>query len=267
MSGEEQVEPNRDDGLLVDVTDGVAHLVLNRPHANNAPDRALHTRLSTIWGELGERSDVAAVVVTGAGRAFSAGADRALMRELLDDDAVRDEVLREAGEILLGMVTLEKPIIAAVNGAAAGLGCSIVAMCDLVVMAEDSSLLDPHVVVGLGGGDGIALTWPTLTGLLVAKEHALLCEPVSASRALELGLAHRVVPLEATVATATELALRLVRMPTQAVGASKRVLNAALRAHLERALPVALEAERVSLTTPENRATLETALRPRQRSG
>jgi enoyl-CoA hydratase len=247
-------------GIEISLDGDVARVTLCRPAALNAPDRAMHTALARLWSDLAGRDDVAAVVLTGAGRAFSAGTDRALLRAILDDEAVRAAVIGEASSILLGLLDLPMPTVAAVNGPAVGLGCSLATVCDLVVMAEEAYFVDPHVPIGLAGGDGVALVWPQLTGLLVAKEYALLGRRLEAGRARELGLAHRVVPGGDLLDTAGGLARRLARAPAQAIRETKRVLNSAMRRHLERGLPVAVSAELRSLQIDENRSALERAV-------
>jgi enoyl-CoA hydratase len=254
-------------GIDLDRDGRVAIVAMSRPHVLNAPDRAMHTALVTIWDDLARSEDIGAIVLTGAGSAFSAGSDRALLQSLLDDEVVRNEVLAEAGAMLRAMVAVPMPIVAAVNGPAVGLGCSLVALCDIVVMASHAYFLDPHVPVGLAGGDGVALTWPLLGSLLVAKECSLLGQRLGAERAWALGLVNRVVADDEVVAEALALAHRLADLPEQAVRETKRVLNAGLRRHLEHGLPIALEAERTSLLTSENRAALTAALVPRTRQG
>ena len=247
-------------GIDVSLDGAVATVRLCRPEALNAPDRAMHTALARLWSDMAGWDDVAAVILTGAGRAFSAGTDRALLWAILDDAAVRAEVIGEASSILLGLLDLPMPTVAAVNGAAVGLGCSLATVCDLVVMAEEAYFLDPHVPIGLAGGDGIAVVWPQLTGLLVAKEYSLLGRRMGAGRARDLGLAHRVVPGEDLINSAGALARRLAQAPPQAVRETKRVLNSGMRRHLQHALPAALSAELRSLQADENRSALARAI-------
>jgi enoyl-CoA hydratase len=222
----------------------------------------MHTALTRIWGDL-DVEGVNAAVLTGSGRAFSAGSDRALMRALLDDEEIRAEVMAEASLMLREMLQLPVPIVAAVNGVTVGLGCSMVAVCDLVVMAESAYFVDPHVPLGLAGGDGMALVWPKCTGLLVAKELALLGNRLDAERALAVGIANRVVADDQLMTEAIGLARRLAALPTQAVRQTKRVLNTAMREHLAVGLDIALASEARSFRIPENRAALERALLPR----
>jgi enoyl-CoA hydratase len=253
---------NSHEGIELHTADDIVVVTLSRPHALNAPDRAMHTALTTVWEQV-SALDPGAVVLTGSGRAFSAGSDRSLMSALLHDEDVRDEVFAEASRMLLALLDLPMPVVAAVNGPAVGLGCGLAAVCDLVVMADDAYFMDPHVPVGLAGGDGVALCWPPLTGLLIAKEYALLGDRLGAAKALEYGLVNRVTPRDKVVEVALQLAGRLAAQPRQAVRETKFVLNSGVRAHLGSGLPVALSAERRSLGEPENRATLAKAIAPR----
>ena len=247
-------------GIELTVDHDVAVIRLSRPHALNAPDREMHHALAAIWFDIAGWDNVRAVVLTGAGRAFCAGTDRDLLRCILDDEVVRREVISEASRIVLGLAHLPMPIVAAVNGPAAGLACSLVALCDIVVMSEEAYLTDPHVPLGLAGGDGIAIAWPHLTGLLAAKEHALFGSRVDAQEAFRLGLTSRVVPLAELEAEAHSIARRLASLSVQAVRATKDVLHGPIRQHLETALGLALAVETRSLQLDENRMALQGVL-------
>ena len=124
-------------------------------------------------------------MITGAGRAFSAGGDFVYLDVLARDTALRAETLADARQIVTGMVQCRLPIVAAVNGPAVGLGCSLVALSDVVFMAESAHLADPHVLVGLVAADGGPVTWPLLTSLQLAKEYAFTGDPIPARRAAE----------------------------------------------------------------------------------
>src|SRR5687768_14848397 len=122
--------------LLVEARGAIRILTLNRPESFNAANPALHARLARIWPELAADPGVAAIVLTGAGKAFSGGGDLDLLYGMIGDAKLRADVMSEAGEIVRGMTSVRVPIIAAVNGPAVGLGCSLASMCDLVVMEE-----------------------------------------------------------------------------------------------------------------------------------
>jgi enoyl-CoA hydratase len=236
--------------LLVESRGALRILTLNRPEAFNATNPALHRRLARIWPELAADPEVAAIVLTGAGKAFSGGGDLDLLHDMTSDAKLRSEVMAEAGEIVRGMTSVRVPIIAAVNGPAVGLGCSLASMCDIVVMEEQAYFADPHVALGLVAADGGALTWPLLTSLLRAKEFILLGDRLSAQDALGVGLANRVVPKGQSLETAVGLAERLAALPPQSVRETKALLNRALSAAIDSMLDDALAAETRSFDEP-----------------
>jgi enoyl-CoA hydratase/carnithine racemase len=229
-------------------------VTLNRPDALNAVNDALHTGLARLWPRLSEDRDARAAVLTGSGTAFSAGGDYAYLDELRRDPELRTRTIAHGRDIVLGMARCRVPVVAAVNGPAVGLGCSLVALSDIVYLAETAYLADPHVQVGLVAADGGPLTWPLHTSLHVAKEYALTGARITAERAVELGLANHVVadPLSGAVACAK----RLAEQPRQAVESTKRLLNM----HLERAVLATLDfataAEEHSFQTDDFRATI-----------
>ncbi|CAJ1503714.1 enoyl-CoA hydratase/isomerase family protein [[Mycobacterium] kokjensenii] len=210
-------------------------ITLNRPDALNAVNDALHCGLAKLWTQLDEDHDARAAVLTGSGRAFSAGGDFNYLDEIRRDEKLRAKTIAHGREIVLGMARLRTPVIAAVNGPAVGLGCSLVALSDIVYMAEGAYLADPHVQVGLVAADGGPLTWPLQMSLLQAKEYALTGARIPAARAVELGLANHVV--EDPVAEAIACAKRIIELPRQAVESTKRLLNI----HLERAVLATLD--------------------------
>ena len=168
-------------------------ITLNRPDALNAVNDDLHVGLARLWQRLTDDATARAAVITGAGKAFSAGGDFAYLDELAEDADLRAKTIRDGREIVLGMARCRIPVIAAVNGPAVGLGCSLVALSDIVYIAEDAFLADPHVQVGLVAADGGPLTWPLHISLLLAKEYALTGTRIRAERAVELGLANHAV--------------------------------------------------------------------------
>lgn len=252
--------------LLVEARGAVRILTLNRPAAFNAADAALHGRLARVWAELARDAEIAAVVLTGAGKAFSGGGDLELLGRMTSDVKLRAEIMAEGGEIVRGMMSLRVPIIAAVNGPAVGLGCSLASLCDLVVMEEQAYFADPHVALGLVAADGGALTWPLLTSLVRAKEFILLGERLSAADALSLGLANRVVPKGESLRTALELAEKLAALPPQSVRETKALLNRALSGAVDAWLEGALARETESFDEPAFRANLASMLRKKASS-
>ncbi|MFW0793918.1 enoyl-CoA hydratase/isomerase family protein [Gordonia sp. CPCC 205515] len=236
-------------------------ITLNRPDALNAVNDALHSGLAQLWTQLSDDHEVRAAVLTGRGKAFSAGGDFGYLKELGDDATLRAKTIRHGRELVLGMARCRVPVIAAVNGPAVGLGCSLVALSDMVYMNPAAYLADPHVQVGLVAADGGPLTWPLQISLLQAKEFALTGTRISAERAVSLGLANHIAddPLTEAIACAK----KMMELPQLAVESTKRMLNI----HLERAVLASLDyanmAEDLTFQTDDFRATIARLTAPK----
>jgi enoyl-CoA hydratase len=243
--------------LLLEHQGPVALVTLNRPEILNAFVEALHQGMREIWAHLASDRTVRAVVLTGAGRAFSAGGH--IPNFILDyeDPQRRRESLRGARRLLDAMAEFPKPLIAAVNGPAIGLGCSVAVSCDVIFIARSAFMSDPHVSVGLVAGDGGAVTWPLLMSILKAKYYLLTGERIPAEQCVELGLANFAVPDEQVVPEALELAQRLARQPQQALEETKRALNLHVQAAIQRVAPFAFAAESESFATDDLRRTIK----------
>ncbi len=238
---------------LVVTAEGPVRLIeLNRPEQRNAASEGLHTALAGVWDHLAADEAARAVVLTGRGRAFSAGGDFHVMTRVQRDEAFRVQNIAEARRIITGMVRCPVPVIAAVNGPAVGLGCSLALLSDMVLMAEGTYLADPHVQVGLVAGDGGAMVLPLIVGLARARELLFLGERVSATEAVRLGLANRVVPGDKLLAEAMDLARRLAALPATALRGTKRAVNLHLEQAMATVMETALGAERDSMHSPEH---------------
>jgi enoyl-CoA hydratase len=245
------------DVLLVERRDsGVCIVTLNRPETLNAFNEELHHALPILLAELDDDVDVHVVVLTGAGRAFSAGGDRNSMGGDIDLAAKRRS-FRAGRRLIENLLGLHVPLIASVNGPAIGLGATIATAADLVLMSDTAFLADTHVTVGLVAGDGGALTWPALTSLLRAKEYLLTGERLTPEKALEFGLANRVFPADQLMTEALAMAERIAMLPPQAVQDTKQLLNQQLRMAAVGVLGQGLAGETVSQFTAEYRASRE----------
>ena len=238
--------------------DGPVRIVrLARAEQLNAINDELHLGLTRLFPQLSADTDARVAVITGEGRAFSAGGDFDLLDRMARDRGLRRDVIAEGRELVVNMIRCRVPVVAAVNGPAVGLGCSVIALSDVVYMAESAYLSDPHVTVGLVAADGGPLTWPLHTSLLLAKEYAFTGDRISAARAAEIGLANHVCPDAEVLDSAVAAARKIAALPQQAVEATKRVLNL----HLERAvlatIDFAMAAETASFDTPDLRANVD----------
>ncbi|MEU9242659.1 enoyl-CoA hydratase/isomerase family protein [Streptomyces sp. NPDC048385] len=239
--------------VLTVAADGDVRVVtLNRPERLNGVSEELHRRLSQVWRELAEDTEARAVVLTGAGRAFSAGGDFDHLRRHHHDAELRERSIRLDRTIQTEMIRFPLPVVAAVNGPAVGLGCSLALGCDLVLMAENTYLADPHVSVGLVAGDGGVTLWPLLTSLLRVKEYLFTGDRIPAGTAVELGLANRVVAAPQLMSEALTLAHRLAAQPAEALRATKAALAAVVEQVSRGGMEAALLAERSTMTSPDH---------------
>jgi enoyl-CoA hydratase len=248
------------DVLQVEADGPIRVVRLNRPDQLNATNHELHGALADVFPQLDADPGARAAVITGNGRAFSAGGDFNYIDELTKDDALRKQTLVDGKRIVTGMAACRVPIVAAVNGPAVGLGCSIVALSDIVYMAESAHLADPHVLVGLVAADGGPVVWPLLTSLQLAKEYALTGDRIPARRAGEIGLANHVCPDGEVIDQAMACARRIAKLPQRATEDTKRILNLHLERAVLAALDFALTAEDRSFVSPELRTNLDRLL-------
>ena len=243
---------------LIHETDGpVTILTINNPDMRNAFLDEIHEALQEVWWHLACDDTVRAVVITGAGKAFSAGGDIPGFIRSYEDPDYRRQSLRGARRLMDAMAEFPKPVVAAVNGPAVGLGCSVALSCDIVYMADTAYLADTHVSIGLVAGDGGAACWPLFMSLLRAKEFLFTGDKIPAADAMAMGLANRVVPLDELMPKAREFAHRLAALPHQALQETKRALNIHMQTAIQRVVPFALSAEAESFATDDIRRTIE----------
>lgn len=235
------------DVLLTEVADGVATLTLNRPEAMNALDLSLKEALLAGLQSVAEDPQVRCVVLTGAGRAFCVGQDlKEHIRGLRGGEQLGDTVVDHYNPIATLVATMNKPVVAALGGVAAGAGASIALAADLRIMVEGAGLNTAFAAIALSSDTGSSWTLPRLVGTARAKELLLLPRTVPAAECLALGLVTEVVPAEAFATRVAEVASTLAAGPTLAYGAIRRAVAFSAAHPLEESL--AHEATLMNLT-------------------
>jgi enoyl-CoA hydratase len=231
--------------LSVKVAQRIATVTMNQPEKLNAVDARMHTELARIFIDLNEDPQVDIIVLTGAGRAFSSGGDIDWMQKMIDDPAEFEKTAREGKQIVFSMLDCEKPIVAKLNGHAAGLGATIALFCDVIFASEKAKIGDPHVSVGFVAGDGGAVIWPQLIGYARAKEFLLTGDLMTAAEAARIGLINRAVPPEELDATVDAFVRRLASGATKAIRWTKMSVNIGLKqlAHSIMDASIAYEAQ------------------------
>lgn len=218
--------PVETDDFRVEVDgDGIAHLVFQPAGGMPVTGSAGHAALASIWARLDLDPGVKAILVRSEGKAFCAGGELAMVEEMLDSAQARERVMREARELVRGMVECGKPIVSAINGAAVGAGLAAALLADVSVAAHSAKLIDGHTKLGVAAGDHAVLIWPLLCGMAKAKYYLLLCETLSGEEAERIGLVSLVVGAEELDATARDIARRLAGGSASALAATKRSLN------------------------------------------
>ncbi|OLR90107.1 enoyl-CoA hydratase-related protein [Actinokineospora bangkokensis] len=252
--------------LLVTDTDGVRTLTLNRPDSFNSLTVELKEALRAALEGAADDDAVRAVVLTGAGRAFCAGQDLkehiALLRA--DDPAPLSTVERHYNPIVTAITTMPKPVIAAVNGMAAGAGASFAYACDLRIAADSAKFLMAFANVGLTADSGAAWTLPRLIGYGRAMEMMLLAKPVTAEEALRIGMVGQVLPAAEVLPAALALAGRMAAGPTTAYGLIKEAMLASAGGGLAEGLAVEGDTQRRAGSTADHREAVEAFVAKRE---
>jgi enoyl-CoA hydratase len=210
--------------------DGILLITINRPEVLNATNNRLHWELSHVWLDIAEDPDTNVVVVTGAGRAFSAGGDLDMIEAMAGSAANIAQAWREAGDIVYHMIDLDKPIISAINGVAVGAGLAVALMADISIASEAMRITDGHLRLGVAAGDHAVIIWPLLCGMAKAKYYLLTADFIDGREAERIGLVSLCVPADQLMDKAMEVAHKLAGGPQQALRFTKRSLNNWLRA-------------------------------------
>jgi enoyl-CoA hydratase len=214
--------------------DGVVVVTLDRPDVLNAANVRMHREMSEVWAVIDDDDEARASVVTGAGRAFSAGGDLEMIEEMTRDYGALLTQWRDAGAIVEQMLLARKPIVSAINGVAVGAGLAVALLADVSIIGTSARLSDGHARLGVAAGDHAAVLWPLLCGVAKAKYYLMTAEFVTGPEAERIGLVTRCVPDEEVLDEALSVAARLAAGSATAVQWTKRVMNQWLR----QALPV-----------------------------
>src|SRR3989441_8779282 len=215
--------------LLIEKKDGIALLTINRPESLNSTNFRLHYELSRVWLDLAADDEVRVAVITGAGRAFSAGGDFEVVEKSMGNLEVVAQTMKEARDIVHNMINCDKPIISAINGVAVGAGLAVALMADISIMAETARITDGHTKLGVVAGDHAAIVWPLLCGMAKAKYYLLTSDFIDGKEAERIGLVSLAVPADQLMPKALEVADKLAQGSQMAIRWTKRSLNNWLR--------------------------------------
>ncbi len=221
----------------------------------NAVDEILHRDLAELMRRLRQETEARAVLLTGAGRAFSAGGDFGWFPTLRTVERLA-LLHREAKQIIWDLLDVPIPVVCGLNGPAVGLGASVALLCDVIVMADNATVLDPHVRVGIVAGDGGAAIWPLLAGPAVAKQYLLTGDPVPASEAHRLGLVNEVVPAAELPDRALAWARRLAAGAPLALQYTKAAVNQQVKRALLESFDLSTALELTTLLSDDHREAL-----------
>ncbi|MDI3388540.1 enoyl-CoA hydratase/isomerase family protein [Streptomyces sp. B-S-A8] len=205
--------------------DGVLLITMNRPEKYNATDARMHEELARIWTDVSADTETRVAVVTGAGKAFSAGGDLGWVEDTAGDYEKVAHLLREMSDLVYGMVNCEKPIVSAINGVAVGAGAVVGLLADISVCADDAKIGDGHVKLGVAAGDHAALIWPLLCGMAKARYYLMTGDMLSGAEAERIGLVSKALPREQVLDEALRVAGGLATGSQHSIRWTKKALN------------------------------------------
>jgi enoyl-CoA hydratase len=181
--------------------------------------------LSRVWLDIGDDPETRVGVITGAGRAFSAGGDLDMIESYNKNMEVVSQVMKEAGDIVYNMINLDKPVVSAINGVAVGAGLAVALLADVSIISESARLTDGHLRLGVAAGDHAAIIWPLLCGMAKAKYYLLTADFIDGKEAERIGLVSLCAPQDEVLPRALEVANKLAMGSQLAVRWTKRALN------------------------------------------
>jgi enoyl-CoA hydratase len=221
----------------------VLNATFNRPDTMNAMDDDLQTDLERLFADVTHDPETHVLVLSGAGRAFSAGGNLEEMQLCIEQPELFREGTERGKRHIMAIVDCPKPIIAKINGPAIGLGATLALFCDVAIAAKTARIADPHVQVGLSAGDGGAVIWPALLGFARAKAHLLTGDAITGEEAERIGLIYRAVDSAQLDQVTTEFAQRLANGASQAIRMTKLCVNIGLKSFIDAVLDKSFELE------------------------
>jgi enoyl-CoA hydratase len=204
---------------------GVLLITMDRPDKYNAADEQMHGELARVWAEVSADPQTRVAVITGAGRAFSAGGDLDMVRRMAGDHDRVAHMLREMSDLVYNIINCEKPVVSAINGVAVGAGTVVALLADISICALDARIGDGHVRLGVAAGDHAAILWPLLCGMAKARYYLLTGEMITGEEAERLGMVSKAVPREQVLDEALRVADSLATGSQPAIRWTKRALN------------------------------------------
>jgi enoyl-CoA hydratase len=208
---------------------GVLLITLDNPAKYNATDEQLHGELARVWKDVAADRQTRVAVITGAGKAFSAGGDLAMVERIAGDYDRVSHMLSEMSDLVYNIINCEKPIISAINGVAVGAGAVAALLADVAICAEDAKLGDGHVRLGVAAGDHAAIIWPLLAGMAKSRYYLLTGEMITGAEAERIGMVAKALPRDEVLPEALRVAETLATGAQQAIRLTKRSLNNWLR--------------------------------------
>jgi enoyl-CoA hydratase len=207
----------------------VLRISFNKPERYNALDSVGHREITYVWRDVDEDPDIDAVILTGKGKAFSAGGDFDMIEEIIADETTRLKTWKEARDLVYNIINCGKPVISAINGPAVGAGLVAALLSDISIVARSVSLTDGHTRLGVAAGDHAVIIWPLLCGMAKAKYYLLTCDRLSGEEAERIGLVSMCVDDDELADRALEVAVKLSEGAPNAIRWTKYALNNWLR--------------------------------------
>lgn len=207
----------RDNGILL--------ITMNRPEKYNATDEGMHGELARVFSDVSADPQTRVAVITGAGKAFSAGGDLSMVERMAGDHDRVSHMLSEMSDMVYNVINCEKPIVSAINGVAVGAGTVVALLADIAICAEDAKLGDGHVKLGVAAGDHAAIIWPLLAGMAKARYYLLTGEMLTGAEAERIGMVAKALPREQVLDESLRVAESLATGSQPSIRWTKRALN------------------------------------------